>query len=120
MGRVRRLPKRREVWVADLRFSGIEISKIRPVLIISSNIVNEFSPRVIIIPATSQTSMFLSPDRVFISKENSGLKRDSVFIATQVRALDKSKLVKRVGVLKNDQMKEIEESIKVVLDLIEA
>lgn len=115
-----RVIKRGEIWTVDLRFSRGEISKIRPALIVSANAINEISPIIVVIPLTSQVPHILGPERIIIEKVDAGLTKNSVALTTQIRAIEKGKFDKRVGVLKREKMKEIEESIKVVLSLLEA
>lgn len=111
--------KRAEIWTADLRNIGIEISKVRPVLIVSVNYINKVSPIAVVLPLTSKVPQVLGPERVLLSKAETGLRTNSIALSFQIRALDKSKLVKKVGCLKPSKMSEVEESIKIVLGLIQ-
>ncbi|OGY10947.1 MAG: hypothetical protein A3A58_02915 [Candidatus Blackburnbacteria bacterium RIFCSPLOWO2_01_FULL_41_27] len=115
----RKALKRGEIWTADLRSLG-EISKIRPALIVSVAAINEISPIVIVIPISSHIPEILGFDRILLEKDNNtNLAKDSVALTTQIRSLEKRKLGKRVGKLKREKMREVEESIKVVLGLTE-
>ena len=110
--------KRGDLWTADLRpGQGFEVSKKRPCLIVSNNAVNNISPTVVIIPLSSQAYKILGPERLFIAKKESKLAKDSVILVTQIRAIDKTRLIKLISSVSNDKLKEVEEAIKIVLDL---
>lgn len=110
--------KRGDIWVADLRSVGSEISKKRPLLIVSNTTLNELSPTIITIPFSSRVPKIFGPEAVFASKKEAGITKDSIIITFQLRALSKEKLIKRIGKLKKEKMKGVEESLKVVLGLL--
>lgn len=108
-------PKRGEIFIADLEPGyGREIRKKRPALIISGNDFNQTFPTVVMVPFSSIVPEFVGPDVV---KFNSikGLYKQSALITTQIRAVDKSRLIKKVGKISKSKMKEVEESLKLVL-----
>ena len=110
--------KRGSVWSVDLRPGlGFEVAKKRPSLIISNNAVNKISPTVIIIPFSSQIYKILGPERIFIAKEESKLAKDSVILVTQIRAIDKTRLIRPISSISKTKLQEVEEAIKIVLDL---
>ncbi len=110
--------RRGDIWTADLRPGvGYEIAKKRPVLIISTDAVNTISPTVIVIPITSQQYTVIGPERVPVTKEESNLAKHSFALITQMRSIDKTRLIKKVHVLPVAKMKEIEAGIRIVLDL---
>ncbi len=112
-----RLISRGQVWIADLNPGfGIEIHKKRPVLIISNNILNNNWPRIIIVAFSTQIHP-LNPGKIFIPKDTCGVDRDSIILTQEVRSIDKSRLVKKVGVLSKEKLLEVEESLKLVLGL---
>lgn len=110
--------KRGDLWTADLRpGQGFEVSKKRPCLIVSNNAVHEISPTVVIIPLSSQAYKTLGPERLFIAKKESKLAKDSVILVTQIRAIDKTRLIKPISSVSKAKLKEVEEAIRIVLDL---
>lgn len=109
-------PKRGEIFIADLNPSfGREIHKKRPVLVISNNILNQVLPTVIIIPFSSIVPQFIGPDIVKINQK--GLDKPSAVIVNQLRSIDKNRLVKKVSKLSSSTLEQVEEAIKIVLDL---
>lgn len=109
---------RGEIWVSDLRPGlGGEIAKKRPVIVISSNPINTFYSTVIVIPLTSQKYQVIGPERIALLIADTGLVKDSFALVTQMRAIDKRRLIKKSGSLSKKKMLEIEESLKLVLGL---
>lgn len=110
--------KRGDVWATDLRPGvGFEITKKRPTLIISRNTINKISPTVIVIPLSSQIYKILGPERIHIPQKEGELVKDSVALISQMRAIDKTRLIKRIGRISKDKLREVEEALKIVLDL---
>jgi mRNA interferase MazF len=90
----RRLIKRGEIWIVKLDPTvGSEIRKTRPCVIVSPAEIHDHLRTAIIAPLTSKGSS--APYR--ISVRHGG--RDSIILLDQVRAIDKSRLTKRLGVL---------------------
>lgn len=111
-------PRRGEIYIADLNPAfGREIHKKRPVLVISSNIVNKNFPTVIMLPFSSIVPRALGADTIKVSK-NTGLNKDSVILAIQIRSIDKSRLVEKVGKLSGEKLIEVEDSLKLVLGMV--
>lgn len=110
-------PKRGDIWIADLiPGRGREFAKKRPVIIISANEINKISPLVIIIPISSNIPSIIGPERVLIEKEPP-FQKASIALPNQVRAIDKSRISKKIGTLSKDKLSEIEEALKIVLGL---
>jgi len=95
---------------------GAEISKKRPVVVVSDNLNNEFSGTVTILPITSSTGK-IYPFEVLLRKGSGNLPKDSEVKADQIRTLDKSRLTKRIGALSSADITEIQKAIKIHLDL---
>lgn len=112
-------PKRGEIYIADLKPSfGREIGKTRPALIISDNALNKVLPTVIVIPFSSIVPQNIGPDFVKFSNQK-GLKKTSVLVVNQLGAIDRLRLVEKVGKISKQKLSEVEEAIKLVLGLID-
>lgn len=112
-----RLIKRGQIWVANLDPGyGIEIRKKRPILVISSDIFNEQLKTVIVIPISTQV-LPLGPEKILIEKDGSNLERDSAALAVNIRAIDKSRLIKKAGKISKQKLLEVEEAVKLVLGI---
>jgi len=110
--------KRGEVFLASLDpVIGREISKTRPVVIVSNDKNNEFSGTVTVLPITSQNLQSIYPFEVFLSKGDANLPKNSKVKADQIRTLDKNRLVKNIGLLDTRKLNTIEKAIKIHLAL---
>ncbi|MBI3290498.1 type II toxin-antitoxin system PemK/MazF family toxin [Candidatus Microgenomates bacterium] len=108
-----------QVWIADLNPGfGVELHKKRPVLVISNNILNNNWPRIIVIPFSTQVYP-LNPGKVLIPKGMCGIDKESIILTQEIRSIDKTRLVKKVGILPQDKLYEVKESLKLVLELRE-
>jgi mRNA interferase MazF len=108
--------KRGEIYLATLDpVVGKEISKTRPVVIVSNDKNNEFSGTVTILPITSKNLKRIYPFEVFLAKGAGNLPKDSKVKADQIRTLDKARIIRRIGKLFRNQMDEIEKTLKVHL-----
>jgi len=110
--------KKGEIFLANLEpIKGSEQGGVRPVLIIQNDISNKFSPVTIIAAITSRLFTKEFPTNVELSKRESGLNKDSTIMLNQIRTIDKSRLIKKVGELNSSLMKKVEIAIKVSLAL---
>ena len=82
-----------------------EAGKTRPGLIISVNAMNHHSPRLIVAPITSSTGK-VYPFEVLIPSGIGGLEKDSKIMLDQMRSLDKKRLVRKLGTLEGDLLKQ--------------
>ncbi len=96
---------------------GKEISKTRPVVIVSNDKNNEFSGTVTILPITSKNLQKIYPFEVLLSKGVGKLPKTSKVKADQIRTLDKSRIVKFIGTIRKQEMAEIEKAIIIHLAL---
>ena len=110
--------KRGDIFLANLEpIKGREQGGIRPVLIIQNDVSNKHSPVTIIAAITSKIFDKEFPTNVFISKKSSGLDKDSTILLNQIRTIDVSRLIKRIGNLDNFLMNQVDLSLKVSLSL---
>lgn len=96
---------------------GHEISKTRPVVVISNNKNNEFSGTVTVLPITSKNLRKIYPFEVFLAKGEADLPKNSKVKADQIRTLDKSRLVKLIGTLDENQIERIDKAARIHLAL---
>lgn len=94
---------------------GSEQGGIRPVLVIQNDVGNRYSPTVIVLAITSQLGKARLPTHVPVSAEGTGLQKDSVILAEQIRTLDKRRLRDRIGALSPEVMSQVTTALKVSL-----
>lgn len=109
---------RGEIYFAQLNpVQGSEQGGTRPVLIVQNDIGNAHSPTTIVLAITSQISKARLPTHVELRKEDSGLARDSVVLAEQVRTIDKARLKQKVALLDKNAMLRIAYAMAVSIGL---
>ena len=105
--------KRREVWWVNFDPSiGGEIKKKRPAVIISNDASNKFLNRVQVIPLSSKTGHLYPSEALVIFKG-----KESKAMADQLATVSKLRLFKRAGILSEEDMRKVEEAIKIQLDI---
>jgi len=106
-----------EIYLADLNPTvGSEISKIRPVLIVSNDINNQYAATVTVIPITSTTEK-IYPFEVFLPKGEASLTNDSKAKVNQIRTIDKLRLRKLFGNINQEKLRETEPAILIHLEI---
>ena len=104
--------KRGEIWLADLNpVRGSEQAGVRPVLIFQNNTINRFTITVLAIPFTTNLRRASLPSCVRISKNEGGLTNDSVALCHQLRALDKTRLQRKLGTVRQDTLSTIDNRV---------
>lgn len=98
---------------------GSEQAGTRPVLVISAEEVNRSLPMITIVSLTSvKPGRKVYPTEVYLSKEESGLSKDSIAMAHQIRVLSKVRLGGRCGELKSSELREkVRIAVRTYLDL---
>ena len=110
--------KRGGIYLASLDpVVGKEISKTRPVVVVSNDKNNHFSSTVTILPVISKNIQKIYPFEVFFKKGKANLPKNSKVKADQIRTLDKSRIVKFIGTLENKEMDLLDKAILIHLDL---
>jgi mRNA interferase MazF len=111
--------KQFEVWIADLNPQiGTEPGKTRPVLIIQTNLLNKIPhPSTIVCPITTKIEKEVDILRVHLKKGMANLLENCDIMIDQIRAIDNSRLIKKIGEVPNDLKDIIKENIRITLDL---
>ena len=108
--------KRGEVWLANLNpTQGSEQAGIRPVIIFQNDIISQFSTTTITIPLTTNQRRASLPICMLIEQGDGGLSQDSVALCFQIRVLDKTRLIRRLGQLSAETIAQLEEVMLVTL-----
>jgi len=105
--------RRCEVWWVSFDPSiGGEIKKKRPAVIISNNASNRFLNRVQIVPLTSKTDRLYPSEAVVVFGG-----KQSKAMADQLATVSKARLFRRADILSQEDMRKIEEAVKIQLDI---
>lgn len=102
-------------WVDLNPTKGSEISKIRPAVIISNDVNNEFADTVTILPITKGTSR-IYPFEVLVPEGI--LKEASKVKANQISTIDKKRINSIITSLPSSCIIEIEKAVKIHLGLL--
>ncbi len=110
--------KRGDIVLVNLEpVKGSEQGRIRPALIIQNDIGNQHSPTTIIAPITSKRYLKKYPTNIEMNKEESQLDKDSTILLNQIRAIDKSRILKKLSTVSNQILKEVDSGLRVSLNL---
>ena len=107
-------PRRGEVWWAALDPTlGSEISKTRPCVIVTRDLINQYRRTVVVVPLSSSPSAH-PPIRIAVNCAG----RPTVAVIDQIRSIAKERLQSRMGILTEPEMEAIGDALQQVLDLI--
>ena len=111
-----KFPKRGEIWLVNWNPArGSEQAGKRPALIIQNDIGNKNASTTIV--AAISTSVKLYPMNVKIESHESELHHVSIVKTSQILTISKIRLEKKVGQLSKEKMEEVNQAIKLSLDL---
>ena len=108
---------RGDIYLANLNpYKGSEQGGKRPVIIIQNDVGNHYSPTVIV---TAVTSRFFKKRALptHVPLANAELEKNSLALHEQIRTIDKSRLIRKIGRVPEEKMKEINQAIHVSLSL---
>jgi len=112
-------PRRGEIWLVSFDPTlGAEIKKTRPALILQNDIANQASPITIVAAVTSRFDSKLYPTEVMVRKQVSVLLVDSVVLLNQIRSVDITRLIRRLGRLDSETMMRVDRALAVSVGLI--
>lgn len=110
---------RGELWWVDFGEPlGSEPGYRRPVVVVSSDRFNRSRIATVVVSAiTSNLSLADAPGNLHVDSATTGLDRDSVINVTQTLVIDRSRLVKCLGMLNRPTMTRVDESLRLLFDL---
>ena len=120
-------PRKGEIYLVDFnRKREREIFKIRPAVVVSGNLQNEYDKQILMAPISAEEELsaeevkLLSVLSVDISPtKETGLDKESKILLHRIRAVQKSKprILEYLGVVSPKILRQIKETLKVVLEL---
>ncbi|WP_440118505.1 type II toxin-antitoxin system PemK/MazF family toxin [Paenibacillus sp. QZ-Y1] len=108
--------KRFEIWLANLGHRERSIqSGVRPVLIVSNDIGNKYSPVVLAIPITSKVKKSM-PTHVLLEADKCDIADNSILLCEQIMTLNKNEnLVNKLFTLPEEYSPAISRAIDISL-----
>jgi mRNA interferase MazF len=107
--------------VFDARLDPVEGSEqagTRPVIVVSRDAINEASPVVVVVPCTTwKAERRIYPSQVRLRAPDGGLSADSIALGEQVRAIAKTRLRARRGMLSPEALRRLDRALLITLDL---
>jgi mRNA interferase MazF len=95
---------------------GAEAQKTRPAVVVSNDINNQHSPIISIAPITSNITRVYSFE-ADVAAGLGGLRTRSKIMINQTRAVDKARLIKKLGQLTDEIMASVNRGLKLHYDL---
>ena len=110
--------KQFDIWIADIEPQrGTETGKVRPVLIVQTNLLNNEHPSTVICPVTTNVEKDSDILRVHIRKGIANLKIESDIMIDQIRTVDNRRLLNKIGELTKELQLKVKDNIKIIFDL---
>lgn len=108
--------RRGEVWLVNFNPGrGSEQKGVRPALIVQNDVGNQYAATTIVAAIT--TTLRKYPVTVLLNRSEGGLKEPSMINLAQLLTIDKTRLMKRLGSLKAEKVREIDAAIGISLGL---
>ena len=105
------------VYLADLNpRSGTEPGKTRPVIVVQTDLLNDYHPSTIICPITTRVQPQSDILRVHLKKGEAGLTEKSDIMVDQLRAIDNRRFTKKLGMIGRLSQKKLAENIQIILN----
>ena len=104
------------LYLADLNPRiGTEPGKVRPVIVVQTDLLNGTHPSTIVCPITTKVKKEAQILRVHLAKESSGLPNDSDILVDQIRAIDNRRFRKHLGQIPDRQKERLLENLRIVV-----
>ena len=104
------------IYSADLNpRMGTEPGKIRPVVVLQTDLLNNIHPSTIVCPLTTKIVDQSEILRIYISAGESGLKHNSNILVDQIRAIDNKRFKSHLGKLTLLKQRQLLENLKVLI-----
>ena len=110
--------KRGEVWMASLDpVRGSEQAGTRPVIVLQADSLNSFLRTAVVIPCTSNLRWAEFPHCVRLAAGEGGLTNESAVLPHQLRVIDATRLIRRMGTVTRESVRRIETAPLVTVDI---
>ncbi|MBZ5495719.1 MAG: type II toxin-antitoxin system PemK/MazF family toxin [Acidobacteriia bacterium] len=107
---------RGDIWMVDLNPGrGSEQTGMRPALIVQNDVGNQYASTTIVAAITTTIRKY--PVTVVLDRNEGGLKQPSMVNLAQILTLDKTRLKKKLGVLSQARIAEVNSALHISLGL---
>lgn len=104
------------IYLADLNPQmGTEPGKVRPVVVIQTDLLNNVHPSTIVCPLTSNTVREAMVLRVHLPKKEAGLEKDSDILVDQIRSIDNRRFKRHAGKLTPQHKEKLLENLRLLI-----
>jgi mRNA interferase MazF len=97
---------------------GSEQAGERPAVVISPDIINEHSPVVTVAAVTGRKTERVYPFEALIEPPDGGLDRRSKVMLSQLRTIDKSRIVGSYGSLSEETVERLNDALRIAVGLV--
>jgi len=110
---------RGELWWVDLGVPfGSESGFRRPVVILQNDFFNKSQIKTtIILPLSSNMMLADAPGNIIITKKESKLNKESVIVLSQVKVVDRARLIEKISKIDRTIMEKIENNLLFILGI---
>tara|TARA_B110000037_G_scaffold221223_1_gene291323 strand:+ start:7725 stop:8060 length:336 start_codon:yes stop_codon:yes gene_type:complete len=106
-----------EVWQVNINpVKGSEQAEIRPVVIVSGDLLNEYASVVWVCPLTTKIKIYKGNVLLKPNKLN-GLKKESEILNLHLRAISKDRLVVQVGEITKEQLIQTRKGLQEIMEM---
>lgn len=107
--------KQGDIWYANLNPSrGSEQAGLRPVVIVSGNLLNQHLNIVLAAPLTTKIKRYKGNPILQPTKTN-GLKTESEMLVFHIRSISKDRLTKKLGAVEPDELIQFNKTLNDIL-----
>lgn len=111
------LPKQGEIWLVKFPPTKEDRKPIRPCLVISDNIQNEYGKWIVVIPLTTEDINNIEPFEIFVKNTpETGLDYPSKLQLNYPRTVDRERLEEHLGILSSKRIEELRKAWQVAFD----
>lgn len=104
------------VYLANLNpRKGTEPGKVRPVVVVQTDLLNTQHPSTVICPLTTQVTPEARLLRVHVHRREAGLNHDSDILVDQIRAIDNRRFTTHLGRLPAAQRRQLLDNLRILL-----
>ncbi|HZX15108.1 MAG TPA: type II toxin-antitoxin system PemK/MazF family toxin [Thermodesulfobacteriota bacterium] len=108
--------KKWHVYLVDLNPRiGTEPGKVRPVVVVQTDLLNGLHPSTVVCPLTTKVQSRARFLRVHLTIGEPGLKEQSDIMVDQIRAIDNRRLLRVVGKISRKSQVKLIENLRILL-----